>query len=166
MGENLRSVTIGGLVVSDDANDVLVAYGIGSCVAICLYDPLVRVGGMLHALTPTSPNGNLRSEKSPRFVDEGVLLLLEELGKRRVKPSRAMAYLCGGAQVLTMPTTNGTRTIGERNVQAAEAALRAAGLSIRGQLVGGTVGRTVKLYIATGDVTVRSLGHAEALLGE
>jgi chemotaxis protein CheD len=164
MGENLRSVAIGRLVVSGDADDVLVTYGIGSCVAICLYDPLLRVGGMLHALIPTSPNGDLRSVKSPRFVDEGVVMLLEELGKWEVRPSRAMTYLCGGAQVLSLPNTNGAQTIGERNVQAAEAALRAAGLSIRGQLVGGTVGRTVKLYIATGDVTVRSLGHTEVLL--
>ena len=86
MIENLRSVPIGEIATSDSAKDVLVAYGLGSCVAVCLYDPVARVGGMLHALLPDAPGGasseNGRDPLSAaRFVDRGAPLLIETLLK-------------------------------------------------------------------------------------
>ncbi len=71
MTENMRSVGIGEVITSDTPNDVLGAYGLGSCVAICLYDPVAQVGGMLHALLPTAPNGNDRTGNPRKFVDQG-----------------------------------------------------------------------------------------------
>jgi chemotaxis protein CheC len=43
------------LMIETVPDEVLVAYGLGSCVAVCLYDPAARVGGMLHALLPHRP---------------------------------------------------------------------------------------------------------------
>ncbi|MEE8390222.1 MAG: chemotaxis protein CheD [Anaerolineae bacterium] len=161
MTENVRSVGIGEIVASDAPDDVLVAYGLGSCVAICLHDPVARVGGMLHALLPAVPNGNLNVGNPVKFVDLGTPLLLKallELGARR---TRLVAQLCGGAQALLAPgfEDDDLLSIGERNVIAAETALRAAGLGIRTQATGGRIGRTVRLYIADGQVAVKSLGQ-------
>ncbi len=164
MTNNVRTVSIGEVIVSDALDDVLVAYGIGSCVAVCLYDPVARVGGMLHALLPTAPNENQRRGNPgtcAKFVDHGISLLLESLVKLGGRRTRLVAQLCGGAQVLNAPGFNGWLNIGERNVKAAKSALRAAGLRIQAQATGGEIGRTVRLYIADGQVTLRSLGRGE-----
>jgi len=161
---NVRAVAIGEIATSDAPNDVLVAYGLGSCVAICLYDPVAQAGGMLHALLPTAPDKSKTRENRPKFVDEGVPMLLEALSRLGVKRHRLTVRLCGGADVLSALSLNGTSSIGKRNVLAAEAALLAAGLKVQAQATRGNIGRTVKLHISNGLVTVRSLGHAEQAL--
>lgn len=166
MTNNLRTVPIGEIVVSGTLDDVLVAYGVGSCVAICLYDPVVQVGGMLHALLPSAPGGDRNGGKPAKFVDQGAELLVKELQELGAKPRRVLAQYCGGAQVLNTPGFNGALNIGERNVLAAQMTLEAAGLRVQAQDTGGHIGRTVRFYIADGRVTLRSLGRRERLLGE
>jgi chemotaxis protein CheD len=173
--ENVRAVPIGEIVVSDTAEDVLVAYGLGSCVAICLYDPVARVGGMLHALLPAAPNTPERNRRHPapaapsaKFVDQGVSLLIESLLKLGARRTRLTTQLCGGAQVLSAPgfEEESALNIGERNLQAAESALKAASIRVSAQDTGGRIGRTVRLYMANGRVTVKSLGRGEQVLYE
>jgi chemotaxis protein CheD len=158
--EILRIVAIGELAVSQNHEDVLVAYGLGSCVAVCLYDPVRRAGGMLHALLPTAPQGHPQNSL-PKFVDRGVVLLIDALTQLGAKPNHLVAQLCGGAQMLSTPGLSDSLKIGERNLQAANAALRVAGVPIRARAVGGSTGRTAKLYVADGQVTVKSVGKNE-----
>ncbi len=188
MVENLRPVPISEIIVSAELDDVLVVYGLGSCVVICLYDPLAQVGGMLHALLPTSINGNNNNNnnaggmlhslwsgstrgknkkavgKPTKFVDQGVPLLINSLVELGARPSRLVAQVCGGARMLTASGFNGSLNIGRRNVLAAKTALQAANLEIWGRSTGGHIGRTVKLYIASGQVTVKTLGKKERTL--
>lgn len=174
MANNIRAVPIGEIIVSDAAKDVLVAYGLGSCVAICLYDPVARVGGMLHALLPTNPNNPGRNNgddavtPSAKFVDQGTPILIESLATLGARRTRLTAQLCGGAKVLSAPgfEEESILNIGKRNVQAAESTLKAAGIQVKAQDTGGRIGRTVRLYIASGQVTVKSLEHKEKVLSE
>ena len=165
MTENIHSVAIGKIVASDALDDVLVAYGIGSCVAVCLYDPVARVGGVLHALLPTAPGENGRNNSNPlKFVDQGTPLLVEALLKLGARRSRLIAYLCGGARVLSALDLDDFLNIGERNVLAAESALRTERIRVRARATGGRIGRTVRLYVVDGRVTVKSLKHGEQVL--
>ena len=164
VAEKLRSVAIGEIVVSSAAEDVLVAYGLGSCVAICLYDPISRVGGMLHALLPAAPTRAEFEGAPTRFVEQGVPLLLEAMQRMNGRNRRLLAWLCGGARILSAPGFEQSLNIGARNAQAAEEALRLAGLRIKNQDIGGRTGRTVKIYAATGRVTVKTLGQVERAL--
>ena len=163
MAQNLHAVTIGAMTVTKNTKDVLVAYGLGSCVAVCLYDPVNQVGGMIHALLPTSPKGNPNPANPIKFVDQGVPLLIKELEKMGGKQSRLKVYLCGGARMLTIPGDD-TLHVGARNVIAAEEALEKARLNINGRATGGEAGRTVKFYIESGEVTIRSLRQSERSL--
>jgi chemotaxis protein CheD len=173
--DTIRAVPIGEMVVSDADDDVLVAYGLGSCIAICLYDPVARVGGMLHALLPATPDNPKRKKGNPapaaspaKFVDQGTPLLIEALVKLGARRTRLTAQLCGGAQVLSAPgfEEEGILKIGKRNVQAAERALKAAGVQVKARDTGGRIGRTVRLYVASGQVTVKSLEQKEQVLYE
>jgi len=158
MGAKIRSVGIAEMVVSDDPDDVLVAYGLGSCVAICVYDPIARVGGMVHALLPTSSNGNGASGNPYKFADRGIPLLVEAVLGSGGRSYRLVAALWGGAKVLSAPGFDNSFDIGKRNVVAANAALKVVGLRVVVQDIGGKSGRTVKFGVGSGEVTVRSIG--------
>jgi chemotaxis protein CheD len=162
LAKNIYVVPIGEMVTSDNPDDVLVAYGLGSCVAICLHDPVARVGGMLHALLPAAhDNGRAVRGKPTKFVDQGTTLLIDELLRLNARRTRLVAYLCGGARMLSTPEFDDLLSIGERNELAAEAALRATGLRIQARATGGHSGRTVRFYIATGQLVIRTLEHGE-----
>ncbi len=164
MPEIVHSVSIGELKLGNSPNDLLVAYGLGSCVAICVYDAVAGIGGMIHSLLPQSAKNNGATAPTAKFVDEGVPLLLEAVKNAGAQTSRLEVYVCGGAQMLSAPGFKNTLNIGERNVAAAETALAAAGLRIRGRDTGGTSGRTVKLRIDSGEITVKTLGQGEKVL--
>lgn len=163
--ENLHAVSIGEMVVSNKPNDILVAYGLGSCVAVCMYDAQARVGGMIHSLLPTSKlNGSSPNTTVAKFVDHGVPLLLETVLGKGASRSRLVVHLCGGAQMLAAPGFSDALNIGKRNVETAEKLLAGLGFRIRAQSTGGHAGRTVRLYIVDGKITVKTLGQDEKVL--
>jgi chemotaxis protein CheD len=144
-----------------------VVYGLGSCVVVCLYDPLAHVGGMLHALLPGrawSDNGNGHKGKPTKFVDRGLPLLVDTLVALGAQQRRLIAHLCGGAKMINAPGFDDTMNIGERNVLAAQTVLHVAGFRVKAEATGGQAGRTVKLHLANGQVTVKTLGQAEEIL--
>ncbi len=156
-----HSVPIAEIVTSTDPEDVLAVYGVGSCVVVCLYDPLARVGGVLHALLPGKNGKQEGAGKPTKFVDQGVPLLVDALAALGAQKQRLYAYLCGGAQVIKVNNLDKMLNIGERNVAAAQKTLQGMGLKIKGQATGGKAGSTVKLYMVNGQVTVKTLGQAE-----
>ena len=170
MAEKLQAAFIGDIVVSDSPEDVLIAYGLGSCVAVCLYDPVAKVGGMLHSLLPTAPNGSVNGSNPGKFVDQGVPLLVDSLLTLGGKRTRLIATLVGGAQLLSaqgskaVPIFNGRLKVGMANVLTAEVALQALGMRIQARATGGHIGRTVRLYLTDGRVTVKTLEHEERVL--
>lgn len=164
MPETVHSVSIGELKLSSNPTDLLVAYGLGSCVAICMYDATAAVGGMIHSLLPQASNNNGSESPTAKFVNEGVPMLLNAVTKAGAIRSRLDVYVCGGAQMLSAPGFKNTLNIGERNVAAAEAALATAGLRIKARDTGGNAGRTVKLRVDTGEITVKTLGQGERIL--
>jgi chemotaxis protein CheD len=164
MPEKLYPVPIGEMMTSTDPDDVLVVYGVGSCVVVCLHDPVTQVGGLLHALLPGAAWNRHAVGKPTKFVDQGVPLLLQSLVALGAKPTRLQAHVCGGASMITAAGFNDIMNIGERNVLAAQTALQASGLKIDAQATGGQNGRTVKLRIADGQVTLKMLGEEEKVL--
>jgi chemotaxis protein CheD len=119
---------------------------------------------MLHALLPTMPRGDKTNGLPAKFVDQGVPQLLKAVTVLGAQRFRLVVHVCGGAQMLTAPGFNNTLNIGERNVAAASASLQAAGFSIKAKATGGHNGRTVKLYVANGQITVKTLGQGKVVL--
>ena len=156
MVEQLRTVGIGEMIASNDADDVLVAYGLGSCVVVCMYEPHARIGGMLHALLPVAPEERGSHFNPHKYVDSGVSLLVAALLTQGGARPRLRAVLCGGAEMLTAPIVDEAFHIGGRNLSSAETALKRAGVRISRRVTGGREGRTVRLYICNGRVAVRS----------
>lgn len=136
----------------------LVTLGLGSCVGISLYDPVVRVGGLVHIMLPDSKQFS-NVTKPAKFADLGIPLLVEELRRQGGQLRRLEAKLAGGAQMFSGQDRNFNFAIGERNVAMSRKVLQELGVRIVAEDVGGNRGRTMILDTATGQVTVRTLGN-------
>ncbi|MHC1782845.1 MAG: chemotaxis protein CheD [Anaerolineaceae bacterium] len=158
MGEGITSVGLGEIKISGGSGDVLVAFGLGSCVGIGIYDPKIHFGGLLHAVLPQSKNN---SEAEAKYVDSGIKLLLSQMVENGAVPSRMIVRMVGGANMLTAPGLANSFDIGTRNIEAARGVLNTLRLPISAEEVGGSIGRTVRLYIADGRMTIRMMGGQE-----
>lgn len=156
---NFVSVGLGELRVTRDPSVVLVAHGLGSCVGVCAYDPVVKVGGLLHAMLPESDGRD--AQRLTKYVDTGIQKMLDELAAQGALRSRTIFRIAGGAQMLNAPGFKNVLNIGARNVEAAETVFREERLRLTHSDTGGHYGRTVKLHIDSGVVRVRSAGKGE-----
>ncbi len=141
---------------SDKVNEALAAIGLGSCVAVVLYDPLVQVGGLAHVMLPAGS----AEDKPAKFATTAVPHLVEEVTALGATPANLRAGVFGGATLLATGQS-ALLQIGERNIQAVELALRKADLVPVISDVGGTKGRTVALAIDSGEITVKVLGQPD-----
>lgn len=150
-------VGLGEVKISEDPESVLACLGLGSCVAVAVFDPVVKVGGMAHVVLPKS-HGKV-GEKAARYADVAVPLLLDSMRKNGAVNSRLVITLVGGAQMSLAPGMGTAFKIGEDNVTAVYAALTAEGLKPKAVDIGGNKGRTVRLFIESGKAMVASAGQ-------
>ena len=133
------------------AESTIVTHALGSCVAVCLWDPEVRVGAMLHFLLPESRVNPDRAKKQPgTFADTGIPLLIQEAMERGLNKKRCRAHLFGGAAV----GAQGGLDVGKRNSLAARRLLWQHGIFIHAEALGGTDPRTVNFSVADGTYQV------------
>lgn len=156
------SVGLGELAVSSDEGDTLKTYGLGSCIAVIVYDRRRHRGALLHVVYPESSSNPQRAERQPAyFADTGVPLLLREFAHGGPVDRRDLVIkLAGGANMMD---TEGRFNIGKRNALAVKKALWALGLGVQAEDVGGTIGRTVWIDVATGVTTVANGSRRWAL---
>lgn len=155
-----RPVGIGLLTVSAEPSEVLVAYGLGSCIGVAAFDPEAKVGGLAHVLLPQSSGRTPPTRDEPaRFADAGVDLLLQEMEAQRAKRARIEVKLAGGAAVLGRENAQRFK-IGERNAEAVREKLHEHGLRPTGEEIGGNKGRTLELHILSGKTIVRTAASA------
>jgi len=153
------SVGLGERVISRDPLDVLVAYGLGSCLGIGMVDPVRRICGLMHAVLPEKNNGT--DPLNPKFVDSGILGLIEDMIKAGADSNRLVTRMAGGANMLTAPGLSKTFDIGTRNITAAHATFAKLRMKLVSEDVGGTRGRTVRFYVGDTKMTVRVIGEKE-----
>lgn len=147
-------VGVGDMGVSNNPQITLSTYALGSCVAVVVYDPIARAGGLLHMMLPDSTISPAKAQSQPAmFADTGLPLLFRSLQGVRADPARMHLFMAGGANVLCDADMF---RIGERNIQACSDYLARAGLSVRRSSLRGTINRTVHLNIATGDITLKT----------
>lgn len=153
----VHTVNISQLCVSNRWDEVIVAYSLGSCLAVTLYDPVARAGGLAHCLLPSSVLDPAKGEQRPgMFVDTAITALLRELRALGASEERLVAKIAGAAQFLD---SDGAFRVGERNQHAALKLLQRRGIRIHGQDTGTSMARTVFLYLDSGRLVVRGRDH-------
>jgi chemotaxis protein CheD len=128
----------------------LVTYGLGSCIALALHDPVARLGGLLHFMLPDSSLDPDRGREQPcMFADLAIPALLNTLLRRGAVKSRLVAHAAGGARMIG---GDPLFEIGRRNHDALRRHLSAAGVVLCREVIGGSVSRNLRLDVGTGRV--------------
>ena len=126
---------------------------LGSCVAVCLWDPIAKIGGINHYLLPLWTG---QGAVSPRFGNVAVQALLDKVLELGGQKSRLQAKLFGGACVIDA-FRGRENHLGTKNVQTAEALLEREGIPLVGHDVGGCKGRKLIFHTDDGTAWVRQL---------
>jgi chemotaxis protein CheD len=156
------NVGLGEQAVSRSPDDVLVAYGLGSCVGVVMIDPVSRASGLLHAVLPKMTEGlNTHDTNPSKYVESGVEDLVAVLTKAGAHRNRLVVRLIGGANMLITSGLTRSFDIGTRNIESARTTLSRLKMPIAAEEVGGHTGRTVRVYVADSRVTVRVIGEKE-----
>ena len=142
---------IGEMVLSSSSDAHLVAYGLGSCIALAAWDPRTRVGGLAHFMLPNGPANNASPVK---FIDTGLDTFLKAFQAKGAMISRSTFKAAGAAAMLMV---GGGLAIGKRNAESMEAALKERGISLTATALGGNAGRTVQLEVGDGRFLIKSL---------
>jgi len=156
-----QTIGISEMLVSNVVDDILVTYSLGSCIGLTLYDPVVRIGGLIHCMLPHSQTDKAKSEINPCvFVDTGVAALLRSLFDRGAVRKNLIAKIAGGSNLLD---DKEIFKIGERNHTMVRKILWKNDILIRAEDVGGSVPRTMSLQIADGKTFIRAGGEDREL---
>jgi chemotaxis protein CheD len=142
---------------------VLVTYGLGSCVAILLFEPQHRIAAMAHIMLPSlslARRGD-RPGKTPHTAVPALIEAMVDLGAERKKIN---SRLVGGASLFASLTPPGSIQMGERNVVSCREVLNREGIPLVAEQVGGESGRSVWLYASDGRAIIRSASQSEQLL--
>ena len=146
---------MGELAASASAGDVLVCVGLGSCIGLALVCRHGRACGLAHIVLPAAAGRD--SDRPAKFAEHAVPALIAALGPHGARAGALDAVLVGGAQMFAATGME----IGARNEAAVRAALVQAGIPVTATATAGSVGRTVRVHVATGSVTVREAGSKE-----
>lgn len=127
---------------------------LGSCVAVCLYDPVRGVGGLNHFLLPG--DAPVAEQEPLRWGRQAMDELFRQAMSLGASERFLEAKLFGGAQIGQQSVPHQFR-IGDRNVDYARQELARRGVAIRSESVGGSRGRKVIMETWTGTVWVKEL---------
>jgi len=146
-------VGISEFVVSDQGL-TLKAYGLGSCVAVALFDPDATVGALAHVMLPNGDENDSVDLKPGKFADTAIRAMLRRMVEEGADYTSVEAKIAGGSDMFQFESFGDG--VGRRNVQAAKDELEKLGVPIVAEDVGGGRGRTVEFDTATGVLTIRT----------
>ncbi|RQG92511.1 chemotaxis protein CheD [Natrarchaeobius chitinivorans] len=151
-------VGISELAVSD-GDDTLKSYGLGSCLAIALYDPDGEIGGLAHAMLPDGDTATNSDRKPGKYADTAIRALLRRMVERGASYTSVEAKIAGGSDMFEFDSFGDG--VGKRNADAAREELEKLGVPLVAEDVGGTHGRTVEFTPGTGTLLVKTSDEDE-----
>lgn len=151
----LIRVEMGGLAISSDPNDTLISYALGSCAGVAIYDPVAKIGGLIHAKLPVARDARPEMEGGAAIcADVGTMRLLQSMYEAGAVKSRLIVSIAGCGN----PAKAITHDIGGRNYTIVRKVLWKNGILVHAEDVGGEKPRTIALCLDTGEVTISSQG--------
>ena len=141
---------------------MLVTYALGSCIGICLYDPLPKLGALVHIMLPL----NLETGRTHplKYADTGIRDTLRQMVLRGANKSRITAKIAGGAKMFDVSGSSSLGNIGQRNIESVRIVLKKEGVRLLREDVGGSVARTLLFDVSNGIGCVRSYGKPEIII--
>ena len=140
---------------------MLVTYALGSCIGICLHDPVLKIGALVHIMLPLNMEAG---RKSPmKYADTGIRETLKQMEAKGAARSRITAKIAGGAKMFE-DSSGSLGSIGQRNIESVRLTLRKEGIRLLKEDVGGSVARTLLFDVNSGLGCVRCYGRKELII--
>ena len=138
------------------ASPQTIVFILGSCVGVCLWDPVSKVGGATHFLLPESDG---RSASSARYGNVAIPVLLHKLAEAGAHLDRLRAKVFGGGRLLNLTSSEAWNAspLGTRNAEVAVEILRKHHIPIEISELGGTRGKRISFQSDTGETIVKEL---------
>ncbi len=156
----MTAVNSSEMKISNNPVETLVAFSIGSGIAIAVHDPVSGIGGILSFLLPDSSMSiGINPTRVPfMFADTGIPTFMNELCANNARCDRLKVVIAGGAHIIDQ---NGVYNIGEKNLAALKSGLDTYSLRIYHENTGGTSSRTLSLEIGSGCSSIKIFGEGE-----
>lgn len=135
-------------------DEVLAAFGIGSCIVVVCYDKYNAIAGMLHAMLPEKPKTKKNSFDDNKYLDSGMDNLIKEIIRMGASIKNIEAKIFGGAKMFDIETESAP--IGERNIKKTKELLFAKAIPIVAEDTGSNYGRTIEFRIADKKAIIKS----------
>jgi len=153
----MLTVEISDIKVSDNPDDCIVTFALGSCIAVMVHDPVRVAGGMIHYMLPLSETAPEKARARPAmFADTGIPLLFQSMYQLGCKKQDLVVRVAGGGALYD---DKGLFSIGKRNYTILRKMFWKSSILIATEDVGGAKSRTARLFVGSGRCTVSSQGE-------
>ncbi len=155
------TVGVADLQVSNDTTASIITHALGSCIGVTVYDPVARVGGMLHFMLPSGRGDAEKAKANPAmFGDTGVPLLFRSCYDLGASKERLIVCAAGGAEIMN---DAGQFKIGSRNRTILRQLFWKNNILLAADETGGSISRTLQIDLADGRVSFRHKGKEKML---
>lgn len=141
----------------------IVTFALGSCIGVCLYDPVTKVAGMVHIML-AEPGRTSGVDNVAKYATTGVPELINQMVRAGASKSRLVAKIAGGAKMFNMSANSSIGDIGRKNTDTVKRVLNEQGIRLLASDCGLDYARTLTLYRESGEARVRSYAHPEKTL--
>lgn len=149
------------MALTKNPEGVLVTFALGSCIGVTIYDPIAKVGGMLHLMLPQASCSPEKAQKLPcMFADTGVPLLFKKAYGLGAMKERLIVCVAGGAEILA---DESNFKIGAHNLTMLRKLFLKNNVVIAAEDTGGKNSRTMTLNMKNGQVTIKSKNEERVL---
>jgi chemotaxis protein CheD len=146
-------INVGEFYFSDNA--CFIHTILGSCIAITLWHPILKIGGMCHFVLPMRPNSIPSASHNGRYSDGAMALFEEQAKLRNTLLKDYQGKIFGGSNMLSLSSLNEDESVGMKNAEAAMEQLAQRGIPILVAHVGETGQRRIAFNVSNGDVWVK-----------
>ena len=141
------------------APGILVTYALGSCIGVCIYDPVLKLAGMIHIMLPNIYEN--RRDNIFKYADTGIPETIRKMEAFGAIRNRLVCKIAGGAKMFEMNDNSTIGNIGARNAESVKAVLAKERVRLVKADIGSNYARTLYFDASTGEATVKAYGRNE-----
>ena len=162
VGPETMELTVGmGEIVVAESPHLIRAVGVGSCMAVTLYDRDTSIGGLAHIMLPCVEEA-LDKSCPARYTDAAIGMMIDQMQRQGASIQHARAKIFGGANMFSeIISSDSTMDIGKRNISAVREELERRNIEIIAEDVGDHIGRSVLFDTSDGSVVVKTVNIGE-----
>lgn len=147
-------VGVADMAIASGPQGQIITYALGSCIGLSAYDPISKIGGLLHFMLPQpAEQADPEQLKPYMYASTGIPLLFRKLVERGAHQNRLVVCAAGGAEIIN---DAGVFAIGKRNRTILRKIFWKDGTVIAAEDSGGNSARTMTLHLGNGEVRVRT----------